>query len=121
MADVELTIQLIGTDGRELAWTASLNTTDTYFFLNTNGNVLLIFKKGADTNGGTATIKVKPKYLRHGLSLEDQSFDIAQNKQGVLGPFPQTYFNDTGGKTHFQVDSNPTDLSVTAVEYSHTS
>lgn len=89
----------------------SLSTSDTYRWLNTGKEILLVEKTGATDCTITATTPA----TQRGVAIADPTFTCpATTGDVVVGPFSPDVFNDSDGYTSITL-SNITGLTVAVV------
>lgn len=109
MANIEFTVQDIKRSSNGVNITdndTSINTADTYFFLN-NGRCFLL------VNNGTAspcTVTVVSQQTVDSLAVTDLTATVAAGKEHIIGPFPTAVYNNSDGKVQVTFDQ-----AVTAI------
>lgn len=108
MAIIDLTVEEISRAGINLADTGSLNTADTFQFLN-DGKTFLHFKK---TGAGGCNVTLVTQPVVDGQAVADRVVNVpATTGDVMIGPFPRDTYNDSAGKVVFTI-SEATGLTV---------
>lgn len=77
-----------------------------------DGKTWLVFRNGI--GGGAATVTAISAATLRGLTVQDPTITIAEDEQGVFGPFPAALFNNTVGQIALTY-ANGSTLEVAAI------
>lgn len=109
MARTALSVNTLARAGDDIEARLSAANVDGHSVPNT-GQMFLVVK---NTNASTCTVTIQTPKTVDGLAVAEMTFDVAQDEIQIVGLFPTSTFNQSGGVIYADF-SAVTDVSIAA-------